>query len=322
MRHLSFLAQGLDAGNICPACPKGNGKVVYALDALFGLPRKRAAGVSHRPALHGNLFFCNQDSVDEFVAETDDLKQSFQDCSNFLAGNMLRSSTRYKALEETAVFGSACRREFPALFLNLKHGERLAYSVWIIDQLIDRHSPECNKSLEVYVMYDIACTLKKYLEVRILSMYVYSSIATYYITFVYRVMEDLIFWRKFTFPCLLFMHMGTKHHARLNVQLEELERKYLISHRWASNDSDYVQMLGIFSTEKQTYVAEALWATSARRQFLVKLKVKYAEGHKIAKKTQFKLQKRHKSSMHCFRNTTLAMLLLLVTAVLSHLLMP
>ena len=51
---------------------------MYALDALFGLPRKRAAGVSHRPALHGNLFFCNQDSVDEFVAETDDLKQSFQ----------------------------------------------------------------------------------------------------------------------------------------------------------------------------------------------------------------------------------------------------
>ena len=91
---------------------------------------------------------------------------------------------------------------------------RLAYSVWIIDQLIDRHSPECNKSLEVYVMYDIACTLKKYLEVRILSMYVYSSIATYYFTFAYRVMEDLIFWRKFTFPCLLFMHMGTKHHAR------------------------------------------------------------------------------------------------------------
>ena len=91
---------------------------------------------------------------------------------------------------------------------------KLAYSVWIIDQLIDRHSPECNKSLEVYVMYDIACTWKKYLEVRILSMYVYSSIAT---TFVYRVMEDLIFWRKLTFPCLLFMHMGTKHHARYTI---------------------------------------------------------------------------------------------------------
>ena len=51
---------------------------MYALDALFGLPRKRAAGVSHRPALHGNLFFCNQESVDEFVTEENDMKQNFQ----------------------------------------------------------------------------------------------------------------------------------------------------------------------------------------------------------------------------------------------------
>ena len=51
---------------------------MYALDALFGLPRKRAAGVSHRPALHGNLFFCNQESVDEFVTKENDMKQSFQ----------------------------------------------------------------------------------------------------------------------------------------------------------------------------------------------------------------------------------------------------
>ena len=46
-----------------------SGKVVFALDALFGLPQKKTAGRSHRPALHGSLFFCNQDSVDEFVAE-------------------------------------------------------------------------------------------------------------------------------------------------------------------------------------------------------------------------------------------------------------
>ena len=125
--------------------------------ALFGLPRKRAAGVSHRPALHGNLFFCNQESVEEFVAEENDVKQSFQvvtphcftymctvicmciyvqDCNNFLAGNMLRSSTRYKALEETAVFGSACRHEFPALFLNLKHRE------WHVIYRVDVYSPD------------------------------------------------------------------------------------------------------------------------------------------------------------------------------------
>ena len=52
--------------------------MVYSLDALFGLPRKRAVGISHRPPLHGNLFFCNQESVDEYVAEKDDTKQDFQ----------------------------------------------------------------------------------------------------------------------------------------------------------------------------------------------------------------------------------------------------
>lgn len=52
----------------------------------------------------------------------------FQMCNDFLAGNELRSSQRYHALDETAVFGSACRHEFPHLFINLKHGERLVYS--------------------------------------------------------------------------------------------------------------------------------------------------------------------------------------------------
>ena len=37
---------------------------------------------------------------------------------------MLRSANRYKALDETGVFGSACRHEFLAKFLDMKHGER------------------------------------------------------------------------------------------------------------------------------------------------------------------------------------------------------
>ena len=47
-----------------------------------------------------------------------------QSCSNFLAGDVLRSSNRYKALDETAVFGCACRHAFPLMFIDLKHGER------------------------------------------------------------------------------------------------------------------------------------------------------------------------------------------------------
>lgn len=47
-----------------------------------------------------------------------------QTCNNFLAGDSLRSSRRFHALDETALFGCACKHEFPCLFLNLKHGER------------------------------------------------------------------------------------------------------------------------------------------------------------------------------------------------------
>ena len=36
------------------------GKGVYAMDALFGLPRKKSAGESYRSSLHGELFFIEQ----------------------------------------------------------------------------------------------------------------------------------------------------------------------------------------------------------------------------------------------------------------------
>lgn len=41
------------------------------MDALFGLPRKKAAGKSQRDALHGHLFFGDQAAVDEYVASYD-----------------------------------------------------------------------------------------------------------------------------------------------------------------------------------------------------------------------------------------------------------
>ena len=44
--------------------------MVLSLDGLFGLPRRKAAGVSHRDALHGDVFFCEQTAVDEFVKDS------------------------------------------------------------------------------------------------------------------------------------------------------------------------------------------------------------------------------------------------------------
>ena len=39
------------------------------MDALFSLPRKKSAGVSYKIPFLGNLFWGDQSSVDQFVAE-------------------------------------------------------------------------------------------------------------------------------------------------------------------------------------------------------------------------------------------------------------
>ncbi len=44
-------------------------KSVFALDGIFGLPRKKSAGTSFRPPLFGDLFFADQVAVDQFVQE-------------------------------------------------------------------------------------------------------------------------------------------------------------------------------------------------------------------------------------------------------------
>ena len=49
---------------------QNGGKIVYAMDALFGLPRKKSAGISYCDPLAGNLFFGDQSTVDEFVYES------------------------------------------------------------------------------------------------------------------------------------------------------------------------------------------------------------------------------------------------------------
>lgn len=46
-----------------------DGSTILSMDALFGLPRKKSAGVSHRKPLFGNLFFHDQSEVDLFVSE-------------------------------------------------------------------------------------------------------------------------------------------------------------------------------------------------------------------------------------------------------------
>ena len=101
-------------------------------------------------------------------------------CSDFLARNALRSSSRYSRLDETGVMGAACRHKFQICFLSLIHGERyygklevcidiimfhrISYSVLLLEKLRERFP-----NRHIQFMYDVVCNLKKHLMVCIQS---------------------------------------------------------------------------------------------------------------------------------------------------------
>ncbi|XP_028417790.1 uncharacterized protein LOC114542444 isoform X2 [Dendronephthya gigantea] len=161
LRTLQFTCPELDYGNVCPACPRDNGVLIESFDALFGLPRKKSAGCSVREPLHRENIFNNQKEVDHYIENYPRKQSSQKDCSDFKAGDVLRSASQFKALDETAVFGSACRHGFPKQFLSLKHGERIGYAVWLIKKIANDND---GRNIEMKIMYDIACLLKRHLQ--------------------------------------------------------------------------------------------------------------------------------------------------------------
>ncbi|XP_028417867.1 uncharacterized protein LOC114542545 [Dendronephthya gigantea] len=161
LRTLQHICPDRDYGNVCPACPVDDGVIIESFDASFGLPRKKASGSSTRKPLHGNFIFSSQEDIDKFVEEYPTQPISQKDCSDFNAGDALRSKSKFKALDETGVFGRACRHGFPKQFINLKHGERIAYSVWMLKDMLEK-APDGN--FDIKVMYDIGCVLAKHLR--------------------------------------------------------------------------------------------------------------------------------------------------------------
>ncbi|XP_028416121.1 uncharacterized protein LOC114539705 [Dendronephthya gigantea] len=160
LRELKDICPERDGENVCPACPKENGVSFESFDALFGLPRKKSSGSSVLDPVRTGILFADQHIVDNFVANYQD-KSSESDCNNFLAGNALRSNQRFAGLDETGIFGRACRHEFPKAFVNLKHGERISYAVWLIKEMVSK-TKEANVSYKV--LYDISCILHRHLQ--------------------------------------------------------------------------------------------------------------------------------------------------------------
>ncbi|XP_033099305.1 uncharacterized protein LOC117102960, partial [Anneissia japonica] len=141
----------------------GSGTRFVAIDANFGLLRRKKAGDSMEPPKHGSRFFITDEEVSNFVNSYNDSTTGFKECNQFKAGDKVRSKSRTSKMDVTGVFGSVCRHESPVLFMNMQHGERLAYSVLLLDKMLN---VPASKDQKLNVTYDIACVLFSHLKIR------------------------------------------------------------------------------------------------------------------------------------------------------------
>ncbi|XP_047671797.1 uncharacterized protein LOC113660582 isoform X4 [Tachysurus fulvidraco] len=162
-RSLVDVCPQLDDGTTCPACPKADGDMIVTLDANFGLVRKQSSGTSAVEPLHGTRMFVDEKDVEDYLLSHLDSSKPHEDCSNFKAGNVLRSQQQAKKLDVTGVFGASCRHEMPLMFVNMSQGERLAYPLYVIDALLQRCE---DKNIHLRVVYDIACVVASHLQGR------------------------------------------------------------------------------------------------------------------------------------------------------------
>ncbi|XP_033101211.1 uncharacterized protein LOC117104472 [Anneissia japonica] len=107
-------------------------------------------------------FFITDEEVSNFVNSYNDSTTGFKECNQFKAGDKVRSKSRTSKMDVTGVFGSVCRHESPVLFMNMQHGERLVYSVLLLDKLLNVPASKDQKLNETY---DIACVLFSHLNV-------------------------------------------------------------------------------------------------------------------------------------------------------------
>lgn len=91
-------------------------------------------------------------------------KSMDQDCNRFHAGEVLpalRNKGKNRLFDEKGIFSRVCRHDFPKSLLSIKHGERISYSVYELKKLRDSVKAD---SLQVILMYDIACILSSHLK--------------------------------------------------------------------------------------------------------------------------------------------------------------
>ncbi|CAK8689697.1 unnamed protein product [Clavelina lepadiformis] len=285
LQHLHGLVSSddIDTGTLCPAC-EGNpeGMRTYCLDANFGLVRRILSGSKSCDPHHKQSFFLNQNEVDSFVDTYDENKygSASKNCNDFQAGSIIRSKSKSSKLAIKGVFGVCCKHEFPTMFFDLKHGERLAYAVLAIEKLLERNE---NK---IRVFYDIACKLKGHLQyLFFIHMAIFSLVR--------EEVEDLT--KEITSEIL---SGKVDQIAKLDSHLSKVEVENGILIRWDVKDDMMLKYLSSAVKKKRAEILENIYKLNIERKFLSTLIQKYPAGQTIVQRLVRSIRKVNNNIRH------------------------
>ncbi|KAA1080869.1 hypothetical protein PGT21_050213 [Puccinia graminis f. sp. tritici] len=171
--HLS--GQDILAKESCPACfgPTTDGAashpLIICLDGNFQHRHHFAASKNYLSLITPSKFIHPDDiqQMNNKILDQEDLhrvRKTADRCADaHKAADDKRSASTWKACDDTGLMGSCCRHDAAIYLANITGGgEKRKYPLSIINQILQ----DVDSEREVRILYDIGCTMKKFIGLR------------------------------------------------------------------------------------------------------------------------------------------------------------
>ncbi|POW07504.1 hypothetical protein PSTT_08278 [Puccinia striiformis] len=165
----------------CPACfghssgtglyqlPSVRHRLILLLDGNFQLQHHKQAGRQSAPLVTPEIFVqpSELEAVKEYITHQERLhkitKKADKCADSHKAGNDNRNETTWKACDDTGIMGSCCRHDSVVFLANIHGtGENRALPLAILKRFL----AGVEEDRPVGVLYDLGCSLDKYIDLR------------------------------------------------------------------------------------------------------------------------------------------------------------
>ncbi|POW22598.1 hypothetical protein PSHT_01079 [Puccinia striiformis] len=165
----------------CPACfgpssgtglyqlPSVLNRLVLSLDGNFQLRHHKRAGRQSAPLVTPEIFVQPRelDDVKEYITQQERLhritKKADKCADSHKAGNDVRNESTWKACDDTGIMGSCCQHDSVVFLANIHGtGENRALPLAILKRFL----ASVGEDRPVGVLYDLGCSLDKYIDLR------------------------------------------------------------------------------------------------------------------------------------------------------------